>query len=156
VGDSKADCSRVPGVRLRPSETSVTTSVVRRGSTADRSIRIGVTLVHETGAAVPLGLSLPPGVAVPLGEAVPPGVSEGLAVRSGLGEPVPVAVAVGFVGIIGGSTRPQPARASVAVAVAASRAIEPGTRAAGRRRLVRRRSGAVGILRSLRPGSQTL
>ncbi|HEU5485059.1 MAG TPA: hypothetical protein VFU98_09145 [Microlunatus sp.] len=67
----------------------MTTSVVRRGSTADRSIRIGVTEVHETGTALPLGDSVPPGLAVP-GLAVPPGLAladcSGLAVPDPLGE----------------------------------------------------------------------
>ena len=62
----------------------MTTSVVRRGSTVDRSIRIGVTLVQDTWAT--LGVPELPGVAVPLGVAEPPGLADpdGLAVRSGL------------------------------------------------------------------------
>jgi len=61
--------------------------VVRRGSTVDRSIRIGVTLVQDTWAT--LGVPELTGVADPLGVMEPPGLAdpEGLAVRSGLAVP---------------------------------------------------------------------
>ena len=66
-GVRKSFCSRVPEVRLVPSETTVTTSVARRGAVSARLTRTGFTEGQETGA----GLADIPGVTPALGDAVP-------------------------------------------------------------------------------------
>ena len=66
TGVRKSLCSRVPEVRFRPSETTLTTSVVRRGSVSTRATLTGVTEVQEAGSTVAEGVA--PGVA---GLAVP-------------------------------------------------------------------------------------
>jgi len=100
----KSLCSRVPEVRLRPSETTVTTSVVRRGSVSTRATLTGVTDVQEAG--IPVAAGVVPGVAglaVSLlavagdadpGLAVPPeGAAEGEAVSVTVADGSPSAVA---------------------------------------------------------------
>ena len=86
-GVRKSLCSRVPEVRLVPSETTVTTSVARRGAVSARLTRTGLTVGHETGAAVEDCDGVTPGVGVPEAlrpEPLEPGVGEAV---SGVPEP---------------------------------------------------------------------
>ncbi len=139
----------------------MTTSVVRRGSTTDFSIRSGVTEVQEAGATVTASLAVPVGIPEASGDA--PGVADepGVAVPSagvpdisGLaespGEAELEALAVDLAdGEIGDSLRPQAAStrlAGTSIAAASTLASLIG-------RPMRRLSEAIGILRSLGPGS---
>jgi len=115
----------VPGVRLRPSETTVAMSVVRSGPIAVRPRPVTVTDVQVTCTPLLLGLAVPgeavpePGLAVP-GDAVPGDAVPGEAVAGdteslgdGLAEGV-VALAVGSA-VASGLALPvdeQPTRAS--------------------------------------------
>jgi len=84
-GVRKSLCSRVPEVMLVPSETTVTTSVARRGAVSARLTRTGLTVGHETGAPVEDCDGVTPGVGVPevlKPEPLEPGVV--VAVQAGL------------------------------------------------------------------------
>ena len=133
TGAAKSVCCRVPGVRLRPSETTVATSVVRSGPTLVRPSPVTVTAAQVTCTPLLLGLAVPgeavPGLAVP-GEAVPGEAVPGDAESLGDGLDVlgsDVALPVGE-GVVSGSALPD---GEQAVSVRAPR--PPTTRPARRR-----------------------
>jgi hypothetical protein len=135
TGVVKSVCWRVPGVRLRPSDTTVATSVVRSGPTLVRPSAVTVTDAHVTCTPLLLGLAVPgaavPGLAGP-GDAVPGEAvaGEGEPVADGLDE---VALSVGDgVPVASGSALPVPEQAAKARAARAA-----GTSPARRRTAVR-------------------